>query len=432
MKVSNVNNTVWQFATAGNIKFGRGSADGILQEIERWQLARPLIVTDRRLLATDAVAKIVGDIRSKFPEAILFDGGAPEPSVAIAEAAIETGRSANADGVIGIGGGSNLDVSKMAATVLKYGGKPSDYFGFDAIPGPILPSFAVPTTAGTGSEVSHSSVLSDPISGIKVSTLSRWLRPLVAIVDPSLTDSCPPTVTAHSGIDALVHAIEAYTNRDYSQMVGVDPQARAYEGSYRLTRLFAAEAIQLIAKHLVRVYVNPNDHESRDAMAMAAMLAGMAFSNSGVALVHALEYPIGTLTHCSHGEGNGLLLPHVMRYNLPSCTDAMAEIGQLLGSGPSTSNDAASRNLSLELRLDAEAAGRGTSELVAKHAQLAIDRVVELQKKIGIRTRLSELGLKREDIRLVANKAFQIKRLMDVNPRQPTEVELAGILEAAY
>jgi alcohol dehydrogenase class IV len=237
----------------------------------------------------------------------------------------------------------------------------------------------------------------------------------VAIVDPSLTDSCPPTVTAHSGIDALVHAIEAYTNRDYSQMVGVDPQARAYEGSYRLTRLLAAEAIQLIAKHLVRVYVNPNDHESRDAMAMAAMLAGMAFSNSGVALVHALEYPIGTLTHCSHGEGNGLLLPHVMRYNLPSCTDAMAEIGQLLGSGPSTSSYAASCNLSL-----------------GEQAQLAIDRVVALQKKIGIRPRLSELGLKREDIRLVANKAFLIKRLMDVNPRRPTEIELVAILEAAY
>ena len=420
MKVSNVNNTVWQFATAGNIKFGRGSAEGILHELERWHLTRPLIVTDPRLMATDGVAKIVGDICSKFPKAILFAGCVAEPSVAIADAAIEAGRSGDADGVIGIGGGSNLDVSKMAATVLKHGGKPSDYFGFDAIPGPILPLFAVPTTAGTGSEVSHSSVLSDPVSSVKVSTLSRWLRPWVAIVDPSLTDSCPPTVTAHSGIDALVHAVEAYTNRDFSQMVGVDPQARAYEGSYRLTGLFAAEAMQLIAKHLVRVYENPNDHESRDAMAMAAMLAGMAFSNSGVALVHALEYPIGTLTHCSHGEGNGLLLPHVMRYNLPRCTEAMAEIGKLLDVSPSPPAPLP------------EDGARGAGPTIESWSHVAIDRVVELQKKIGIRTRLSELGLKRDDIRLVANKAFQIKRLMDVNPRRPTELELVEILEAAY
>jgi alcohol dehydrogenase len=419
MKASAVINTVWQFATAGNIKFGRGSSEGLLQELERWRLARPLIVTDRRLMATDGVAKIVERIRSKSLAAILFDGCVAEPSVAIAEAAIEAGRSGNADGVIGIGGGSNLDVSKMAAAVLKHGGKPSDYFGFDAIPGPILPLFAVPTTAGTGSEVSHSSVLSDPVSSVKVSSLSRWLRPLVAIVDPSLTDSCPPTVTAHSGIDALVHAIEAYTNRAFSQMVGVDPQARAYEGSYPFTRMLAAEAIQLIAKHLVRAYENPLDHEARDAMAMAAMLAGMAFSNSGVALVHALEYPIGTLTHCSHGEGNGLLLPHVMRYNLPRCEEAMAQIGQMLAGSSSPPSPLP------------ENKERGASAFEV-WSQVAIQHVVELQKSVGIRTRLSELGLKREQIPTVANKAFQIKRLMDVNPRQPNESELIEILEAAY
>ncbi len=322
--------------------------------------------------------------------------------------------------MIGIGGGSNLDVSKMAAAVLKHGGRPSDYFGFDAIPGPVLPLFALPTTAGTGSEVSHSSVLSDPVSCVKVSSLSRWLRPLVAIVDPSLTDSCPPTVTAHSGIDALVHAIEAYTNRDFSQMFGVDPQARAYEGSYPFTRMLAAEAIQLVSKHLVRAYENPQDYEARDAMAMAAMLAGMAFSNSGVALVHALEYPIGTLTHCSHGEGNGLLLPHVMQYNLPQCVETMAQIGRMLAGDCSAPPHVSENN------------GKGAVSASDAWSQVAIQRVVDLQKSIGIRTRLSELGLKREQIPLVANKAFQIKRLMDINPRQPNESELVQILEAAF
>ena len=162
--------------------------------------------------------------------------------------------------------------------------------------------FAMPTTAGTGSEVSHSAVLTDIENQVKVSTLSSWLRPSCAIVDPALSDSCPSKVTGESGIDALVHAVEAYTNKHYSEMNGVDPQARAYEGSYSFTKLIAAEAIRLVGRSLVEACQNGGNVQARDDMALAAMLAGMAFSNSGVGIVHALEYPIGALTHCGHGE----------------------------------------------------------------------------------------------------------------------------------
>ena len=239
---------------------------------------------------------------------------------------------------------------------------------------------------------------------MKVSTLSRWLRPATAIVDPALTDSCPRKVTAHSGIDALVHAIEAYTNREYVDMVDVDPQTRAYEGSYPFTRMLAAEAIRNISRYVVRAYQHPADHEARDGMAYAAMLAGMAFSNSGVALVHALEYPIGIRTHCSHGEGNGLLLPHVMRFNLSSRRQAMRDIYHCLQPEACT-EDA---------------------------AEAAIEAIVALQKALGIRQRLRELGLARSDIPEMASKAFQIKRLMDINPRVPDQEDLRQILEAAY
>ncbi len=398
--------SVWQFATAGNIRFGRGSLGSLSGEIQRLELKRPLIVTDSRLAVLSSIGRLMAEFRS-FVDPIIFADCVPEPSIAIAEAAIDVGRRAEIDGVIGIGGGSNLDVAKMAAIVLKHGGKPEDYFGFDRVPGPIMPLVAVPTTAGTGSEVSHSAVLSDTTAQVKVSTLSRWLRPSVAVVDPSLTDTCPPTVTAHSGIDALVHAVEAYTNRDYRDMLDVDPQARAYEGSYPLTRLMAAEAVRLVGQFLVRAYEYPSDQSARDGMAFAAMLAGMAFSNSGVAIVHALEYPIGALTHCSHGEGNGLLLPHVMRYNLPDCTNRMAEIAEMLDVGH-----------------------KGNK--AEDNAIAAIEWVVELQKKIGIRRKLSELGLKREAIEVVAAKSFQIKRLMDINPRRPTQSDLQTILEAAF
>ncbi len=400
-------NSVWQFSTASNIKFGRGSSTLTRSELKRLAVHRPLLVTDKTVIDLQPVRALIADLRGAGFSPQIFDACVPEPAIDTAKNAIEFGHASQADCVIGIGGGSNLDVAKMAATVLKHSGEPANYFGFDAIPGPILPLIALPTTAGTGSEVSHSAVLTDKAAGTKVSTLSRWLRPAVALVDPALTDSCPPKVTADSGIDALVHAIEAYTNRDFQQMVGVDPQARAYEGSYPLTRLLAAEAIRLVGRSLVLAYQQPANQAARDDMALAAMLAGMAFSNSGVAIVHALEYPIGVLTHCSHGEGNGLLLPHVMRFNLPECMPQFSDIANWLSPSNMTYS----------------------TEDRANHA---IEAVVALQKQVGIRTQLRELGLQADQIPTVAQKAFQIKRLMDVNPRRPTEQDLIAILEAAY
>jgi len=376
-------------------------------ELQRLNVAQPLVIADRTIANLPQVLELLRALKHAFPRAHVFDGCVPEPPIETALDAIAFGRRIAADGVVAIGGGSNLDVGKITATVLRHGGSPRDYFGFDVVPGPILPLIAMPTTAGTGSEVSHAAVLTDSIAETKVSTLSRWLRPNVAIVDPALTDSCPPIVTAHSGIDTLVHAIEAVTNRDFSEMTEVDPQARAYEGSYPLTQLIGGEAIRLVGRFLVRAYRQPNDSEARDGMALAAMLAGMAFSNSGVALVHALEYPIGGLTHCSHGEGNGLLLPHVMRFNLPECTESMAQVASWLGCKPI-----------------------GLSSVAT--ADAAIAAVVELTQAVGIRARLSELGLKRERIPTVAHRAFQIKRLMDVNPRRPTELDLVNILEKAF
>jgi alcohol dehydrogenase class IV len=271
---------------------------------------------------------------------------------------------------------------------------------------------ACPTTAGTGSEVSHSAVLTDRAAGTKVSTLSPYLRPAVALVDPELTDSCPATVTAHSGIDALVHAIEAITARCSEQMPSAGLVDRAYEGAYGFTQLLALEAVRLFGRSLVTATVHGNDRDARDAMAQAAMLAGMAFSNSGVALVHALEYPIGVLTHCSHGEGNGLLLPHVMQFNLECRVTEFARIAEALEGKPSSPDL--------------------TPERARELAAQAVRRVESLQSELGIRKRLRELGLTREAIPGVAAKAFGIKRLMETNPRMPTEADLVAILETAY
>lgn len=392
---------LWKFSTAGTIHFGRGSLQKLKEEIDRRQLKRLAVVTDAVVGNIGLVQQAIASLLDCGIQVAVFDGGEAEPSIEIAEKATLTAREIEADGVIGIGGGSNIDVAKVVAILLKHGGKPADYFGFDQVPGPISPLIAIATTSGTGSEVSHSAVLTDTAAQIKVSTLSPYLRPSIAIVDSRLADSCPPRVTAHSGIDALVHAIEALTNRHCTQFADNIP--RAYEGSYPFTELLAGEAIRLVGQHLERAVYSPNDAEARDAMAYAAMLAGMAFSNSGVGLVHALEYPIGAITRCSHGEGNGLLLPYVMEYNQPECKDALKRIAHLLTGTPHESC----------------------------RAESAIDAVRTLQTKIGIRTKLGELGLREEHIATVANKAIQIERLISITARRPTEADLIAILKKA-
>src|SRR5262249_55087058 len=161
--------------------------------------------------------------------------------------------------------------------------------------------------------------------------LSNWLRPTAAIVDPMMTLSCPPKVTADSGIDALTHAIEAYTAVDNADFPLGPGERSTYQGKNPMSDLCASEAITLVGKYLRRGVKDGNDLEAREGMALAALLGGLAFSNSGVALVHAMEYPVGGAVHCSHGAGNGLLLPHVMRFNLPAKEKAFAEIAFLLG-----------------------------------------------------------------------------------------------------
>src|SRR6516164_50751 len=210
-----------------------------------------------------------------------------------AEAAIAKARAFRPDALLGLGGGSNMDLAKITATVLTHGGAPATYVGDDKVPGPILPLLCLPTTAGTGSEVSAASVLTDTDNHIKVGILSNYLRPRVALIDPLLTVSCPPKVTADSGIDALTHAIEAYTAVDNETFPLPHGERTVYQGRHPLGDTLAEKAISLVGKHLRRAVANGNDLEAREGMALGAMLAGMAFSNVGVAAVHALEYPVG-------------------------------------------------------------------------------------------------------------------------------------------
>ena len=396
----------WSFSSSSQLAFGWGSIRELGAAARRYSWKRVLVMTDPVIARLSIWEAVQDQLRRAGTDPILFDGGEPEPSIAAAQRGIDAARQYLPDAIIGLGGGSNIDLAKMTAVVARHGGSPQDYFGFDKVPGPVVPLIAIPTTAGTGSEVSHSSVLTDTGNAVKVSTQSRYLRPLLAIVDPEFTLSCPRKVTADSGIDALTHAIEGYTNTRSPDLAIPIDEPFAYEGKNPLSDLFAEQAIKLIHRSLVTAVESPTDRQAREDMALAATLAGMAFSNSGVALVHAMEYPIGGAVHCTHGEGNGLLLPHVMRFLRDVRTKEQSDIAGFLG-------------------IDTH----GMTETEA--ADAAILAVDTLRERIGVPARLSQLQVTREHLPLMAKKAHGITRLMLLTAKSPTAADILDIYQRA-
>ncbi|MCH8923514.1 MAG: iron-containing alcohol dehydrogenase, partial [Planctomycetes bacterium] len=205
--------STWSFYSAGQLVFGSGAAAQLGRLVGERKFARVLIVTDPALIAAGVLDRVRTPLVEAGIEVDVFDGGEPEPALEVADRAVEHARGFSPQAILGLGGGSNMDVAKITSAVFTHGGTLSDYFSYDNVPGPVTPIICVPTTAGTGSEVSHAGVLTDTANEMKVSILSNHLRPCLAVVDPRLTLTCPRQATADSGIDALTHAVEAYTAR---------------------------------------------------------------------------------------------------------------------------------------------------------------------------------------------------------------------------
>jgi alcohol dehydrogenase class IV len=399
--------TVWTFHSAGALVFGRGAVDQLGDIAARLPARRVFVVTDANLDKAGIVDRVAGPLRAADATVDVFGGGRAEPSLKLVAECTAQAKSFGPDTIVGLGGGSNMDVAKMTAVLLAHGGEARDYLGDDVIAGPILPLVCVPTTAGTGSEVSGAAAFTDTDAAVKVGCLSNYLRPRIAIVDPLLTMSCPPKVTADSGIDALTHAVEAFTAVDNADFPLPPGERSVYQGRHPMGDLCASEAIRLCGRHLRHAVSHGDDLDAREGMALAATLAGLAFSNVGVALVHALEYPVGGATNCSHGEGNGLLLPHVMRFHLSMRRAEFARVAELLGEDV-----------------------RGLNE--ADAADGAIAAVERLQADIGIPRRLQDLGVKDSQLRGFAEKAVAIKRILRVNPRPTTANDCEAIYRAAF
>jgi len=364
---------------------------------------RVLAVVDPFLANSPEFTQLVASLGEAGLEVTTNTGVLPELPVDSLTAVAAAVADADPQVVLAYGGGSAIDAAKLIATLLAHGGPLSRFYGENAVPGPVLPIVAVPTTAGTGSEVTPVAVVSDPEIEMKIGISSPHLVPVAAIVDPELTLGAPPTVTAHAGIDALVHALESYT----AAVVSLDwtGQLPLFTGQNVLADPLALEAIRRIAPNLARAVRDGGDREARAEVALGSLLAGMAFGPTGTHLSHALQYPIGAITKTPHGLGTGLMVPFVLQAAAAVVPERLAAIDRALG---------------------------GTEPDDAVAAQNAVDRVADLCREIGIPSSLAEIGVTEDQLEHIAELALRSKRLVGISPVGSDRATLLSILRAAH
>ncbi|MBU6532886.1 iron-containing alcohol dehydrogenase [Streptomyces mayonensis] len=385
------------------VHFGHGTRR-LLPGITALHGRRVLLVADPFLAGTPLLGDLTGSLARAGLDVRTYSDITPELPAGTLDAAAEAAREHRAHSVLAIGGGSTLDAAKLIALLCVHGGPLDQYYGENRVPGPVLPVVAVPTTAGTGSEVTPVAVVSDPARELKVGVSSPFLVPAAAVVDPGLTLGAPRDVTAFSGIDALVHAAESYTARALHTDAGAD--LPVFTGHNALTEPVALRAAQHLGAWLPVAVREPSHRHARHQVALGALLAGVSFGSAGTHLCHALQYPIGALTGTPHGLGTGLLLPYVL--------DTLRE-------DPGTAVRIASFGAALE---DVPASDASAARTVA--AAAGINRAV------GVPATLSGIGLTRAQLPRVADLALTATRLLSIAPVEPTRDMLLGILDRAY
>jgi len=369
-------NRITTFQTTARIVMGPGSIENIGAEIKRLGASQVLVVTDPGLVKTGLVDKLERLLQAAGLSFTRFDEVEADPSYETAVKAAQRLAEDKADLIVGIGGGSAQDVAKVSSILATNVGPVSEYFGIDLVPSPGLKLILIPTTAGTGSEVTPIAILSDHHEKLKKGIVSAHLFPSVAILDPLLTLGLPPQVTAATGMDALIHAVEAYTSKNASPM----------------TDLLAIQAIRLVYGSIRTAFSNGTDVEARGKMLEGSMLAGMAFANAGVTAVHAFAYPIGAEFHIPHGVANSIMLVPVMEFNMLGNIPKFAYLAEVLGEN---------------------VAGLSPREAALK----AVDALRVLSRDLRVPERLSAFGVKDECIPDLAKGVMKVTRLLANNPR---------------
>jgi len=381
----------FSFTGAKKIVFGNGSFAGLAEHLTELKVSRPLVVLDGNLAGTGFGERLSGLLDKAKIGFVLYDKVVPEPPIELADEGAKLAIRKKCDGVVGIGGGSAMDLAKAIAVLAANNGKAEDYLGLNKVPGPGLPKIMVPTTAGTGSEVTFTAVFIRKKLKKKEGMNSPYLYPELALLDPELTLTLPPHPTAATGIDALCHAIESYTSINASPM----------------SELLSLEAIRLISDNLRTAVHDGTNIEAREAMLLGSLYAGLGLANAGVTAVHSLSYPLGGKYGISHGLANTIMLPRVMAFNLPGAQEKFVDIAEIMGE---IVDD-------LPLR---------------EAAYLAVEAVEALIEDCGIFTTLEELEIPEADFPELAKVAMTVARPLANNPCKMTPEEMVEIYQECY
>ncbi len=381
----------FSFTGAKKIVFGRGSFASLPEQLAEQKVVRPLVVLDRNLAEAGFREKVSALLDQAGMKYALYDKTEPEPPLELADEGTKIALKNKCDGVVGIGGGSAMDLAKAIAVLAANKAKAEEFLGLNRVPGPGLPKIMIPTTAGTGSEVTFTSVFIRKKLKKKEGMNSPYLYPELALLDPELTLSLPPHPTAATGIDALCHAIESYTSLNASP----------------ISEMISVEAIGLISDNLRTAVHDGANIEAREAMLLGSLYAGLGLANAGVTAVHSLSYPLGGKYGVSHGLANTIMLPRVMAFNLPGALEKFAVV--------------------------AEAMGEIVDDLPLREAAyLAVEAVEALIEDCGVFTTLEELEIPESDFPELAKAAMTVARPLANNPCKMTIEDMIEIYQECY
>lgn len=379
----------FEFNNTKSLVVERGGASRLGQRIAQMGYQSVLLVTDPGLMATGMLGVPLQNLSDHQIQVTIFSKVEADPPESVILEATQEALDANVDCVIGFGGGSSMDVAKLVALIAKSKESLASVYGVNNAKGPCLPLVMVPTTAGTGSEVTPISIVTTGV-GEKKGVVSPLLLPQLALLDAELTLGLPKHVTAATGIDAMVHAIEAFTSKRLKNPI---------------SDCLAKEALRLLSGSIHVVCSSGNDIDAREKMLLGACLAGMAFANSPVAAVHALAYPVGARFHVPHGLSNALVLPHVLRFNMNAAQTLYSELADII------------------------VPGKGST--TAEKVESFVTYLEGLSREFGLPTKLAQVGIQLSDVQQLAEDAMKQTRLLINNPREVSYEDALQIYQAA-
>ncbi|MDY5423443.1 iron-containing alcohol dehydrogenase [Hornefia butyriciproducens] len=379
----------FNFFVNSNITFGRGALACLADVIRGYGFKSAMIVYDEGVRAAGIAGKVLAQVKESGAEYIVFDGVIPNPTNEVVEEAADMAKKAGVDGFIAVGGGSSIDLAKAVNVLMTNPGRIGDYGGMNKVKTPCLPMIAIPTTAGTSSEITNVSALIDTEKVIKYVIIDNKLVATDVIADPELTATMPKSVTAATGMDAITHAVESYISNMATP----------------LTEYNSLKGLEILYRNLPAAVENGNDMEAREQMMLGCIITGFAFSNANLGLVHGIAHTLSAHFGLAHGMANATVLPYVMRYNAESCPEKMAALAEAIG---------------IDLSGEQE-----------KDQYLLSDALLKLTRRLGIKT-LSEQGIDEKDLDMVADDVLK-EPVLGFNPRQGvTKEAVLDILKQAY